>query len=136
MIGGADEEDLAPAARGCILCGSCEPLCPMGIRTQQATIRLRKNLSARGFLPKPVIDLACTKPGRPGSSCIVIPGRALRANAQLAASVLALLGQNAVLHSDDGYDILLALESGQEINDDRLEGIHRAVDQSNGDRRC
>jgi ferredoxin len=121
LIGGADEEDLAPAARGCILCGSCEPLCPMGIRTQQATIRLRKNLSARGFLPKPVIQPHVHDAGKTGSSsCIMIPGRALRANASLSASVLALLAQKAALHSDDGCDILLTLESGQEMNDDRL----------------
>jgi ferredoxin len=123
LIGGADEEDLAPAARGCILCGSCEPLCPMGIRTQQATIRLRKNLSARGFLPKPITQPHTHKAGKAGSSCIVIPGRALRANASLSASVLSLLGQKAGLHPDDGYDILLTLESGQEMNDDRLLGF-------------
>jgi ferredoxin len=119
LIGGADEEDLAPAARGCILCGSCEPLCPMGIRTQQATIRLRKNLSARGFLAKPAIQHHPHK-ARTVTSRIVIPGRQLRANAPLADSVLTLLGQQAGLHSDDGYDILLTLESGQEMNDDRL----------------
>ncbi len=120
LIGGAEEEDLAPAARGCILCGSCEPLCPMGIRTQQATIRLRKNLSARGLLPKPAMQPHRHKTGK-ASSRIVIPGKSLRTNAPLAASVLAFLGQKAGLHSDDGYDILLTLESGQEINDDRLE---------------
>jgi ferredoxin len=123
LIGGADEEDLAPAARGCILCGSCEPLCPMGIRTQQATIRLRKNLSACGFLAKPISQPHAHETGKADSSCIVIPGRQLRANASLSASVLALLGQQAGLHSDDGYDILLSLESGQEMNDDRLEGF-------------
>jgi ferredoxin len=119
LIGGADDEDLAPAARGCILCGSCEPLCPMGIRTQQTTIGLRKNLSARGFLPKPVIRPHAHEACK-ASSYIVIPGRQLRANAPLTASVLSLLGQNAALHSDDGYDILLTLESGQELNDERL----------------
>ncbi len=123
LIGGADEEDIAPAARGCILCGSCEPLCPMGIRTQQATIRLRKNLSARGFLAKPVIQPHSHEAGKTLSSCLVIPGRALRANAPLVAAVLALLGKNAGLHVDDGYDIQLTLESGQEMNDGRLEGF-------------
>ncbi len=119
LIGGADEECLAPAARGCILCGSCEPLCPMGIRTQQATLRLRKNLSARGFLPKPIVHNLPRK-ARAVSSRIVIPDRRLRGNPSLAASVLALLGHNAGFHADDGYDILLALESGQEMNDERL----------------
>jgi len=126
LIGGADEEDLAPAARGCILCGSCEPLCPMGIRTQQTTIRLRKNLSARGFLPKPMTHPHTHEAGK-ASSHIVIPGRQLRANAPLAAAVLAFLGQKAGLHSDDGYDLLLTLESGQELNDVRLEGYITAL---------
>ncbi len=119
LIGGADEEELAPAARGCILCGSCEPLCPMGIRTQQSTIRLRKNLSARGFLAKPAVQHRAQK-ARTVSSRIVVPDWRLGMNASLADSVLALLGQKAALHADDGYDILLTLESGQEMNDDRL----------------
>lgn len=122
LIGGANEEDLAAAARACILCGSCEPLCPMGIRTQQATISLRKNLSARGLLPKP-----STRPHLHDSektfSRLVIPGRQLRANARCAASVVAFLGRNAGLHADDGCDILLSLESGQDMNDDRLEAF-------------
>lgn len=122
LIGGADEEDLAPAARACILCGSCEPLCPMGIRTQQATIRLRKNLTARGLLPKPITQPHTHDTGKTFSR-LVIPGRQLRANVQLAASVVAAWGRNAGLHSDDGYDILLSLESGQGMNDDRLEAF-------------
>jgi ferredoxin len=125
-IGGASEEELAPAARGCILCGSCEPLCPMGIRTQQATIRLRKNLSARGFLAKPTTQPRIHNAEKV-SSHLVIPGRELRENTQLAASVLTLLGQHTGLHSDDAYDILLTLESGQEMNDDRLEGFIAAL---------
>jgi len=120
LIGGADEEDLAEAARGCILCGSCEPLCPMGIRTQQATIRLRKNLSARGLLPKPIVQPDAQRAGVAGSPRLVIPGRILRTNNALASTVITLLGQGAGLHSDDGYDIRLTLESGQEMNDDRL----------------
>jgi len=79
LIGGADEEDLAPAARGCILCGSCEPLCPMGIRTQAGHDQTcARNLSARGFLPKPIIQPHTHKAGKAGSSCVVIPGRSLR----------------------------------------------------------
>ena len=123
LIGGADEEDLAPAARACILCGSCEPLCPMGIRTQQTTIRLRKNLSARGFLPKPVAMGDRPRSGNANFTRLVIPGGALQANIHLASAVLQLLGKNVGLFGDDGYDILLTLESGQEMNDARIEAF-------------
>lgn len=121
MIGGAGEEDLAPAARACILCGSCEPLCPMGIRTQQTTLRLRKNLSARGFLPKPAVAGNRPRPGNANFRRLVIPGGALQANIHLASAVLQLLGKNIGFYGDDGYDILLTLESGQEMNDARIE---------------
>lgn len=120
-IGGARDEDLVASARACILCGSCEPLCPMGIRTQQATISLRKNLSARGLLPKPAIQPDTQRSAMADYSRLVIPGRILRANTPLASSILTLLGQRAGLYSDDGYDILLTLESGQEMNDERIE---------------
>ena len=121
MIGGADEEDLAPAARACILCGSCEPLCPMGIRTQQTTIGLRKKLSARGFFPKPVAARHSPRSGSANLSRIVVPGGVLQANIHLASAVLHLLGKNVGFYGDDGYDILLSLESGQEIGDARVE---------------
>jgi len=121
-IGGASEEELAQAVRGCILCGSCEPLCPMGIRTQQSTIRLRKNLSARGLLAKPTAQ-SRTHTMERTSSHLVIPGNRLRDNAALAAKVLSLLGRQTAFFSDDAHDILLTLESGQEMNDDRLEGF-------------
>lgn len=120
-IGGANEEDLAPSARACILCGSCEPLCPMGIPTQQTTIRLRKNLSAQGFLPKPVALRDRLRSGSAHFPRLVIPGGALQANIHLASAVLQLLGKNIGFYDDDGYDILLALESGQEMNDARIE---------------
>jgi ferredoxin len=120
-IGGANEEDLAPSARACILCGSCEPLCPMGIRTQQATIRLRKNLSAQGFLPKPVALRDRPRSGSANFPRLVIPGGALQANIHLASAVLQLLGKSVGFYGDDGYDILLALESGLEMNDARIE---------------
>jgi hypothetical protein len=35
--------------------------------------------------------------------------------------VLHLLGKSSGFYNDDGYDILLALESGQEVNDARIE---------------
>jgi len=120
-IGGATEEDLASSAKACILCGSCEPLCPMGIRTQQATIALRQNLASRGLLPKPAAQFTKQKSERLATSRLLLPGKALRADSKLASSVLKLLGQGVGLHPDDGHDIALALESGQAMSDTRIE---------------
>ena len=121
LIGGAEEEDVAAAARGCILCGSCEPLCPMGIRTQQTTIELRRNLSARGFISRPVVLHDTQRIGTANASRLVIPGSLLRANIHLVSAVLQLLGKNVGISGDDGYDIVLTLESGREMDDARLE---------------
>jgi len=120
-LGGATEEDLLASARACILCGSCEPLCPMGIRTQQATITLRQNLAARGLLPKPGARSGKQRSETPGTSRTLLPGKALNEDAKLASSVLRLLGQRAGIHSEDGYDISLSLESGQDISATRIE---------------
>lgn len=119
-IGGATDEDLLASARTCILCGSCEPLCPMGIRTQQATIALRQNLAARGLLPKPGAQFNKQKSESFATSRILFPGKALSEDSKLASSVLGLLGEPVGLCVDDGYDIVLGLESGQAMNDTRI----------------
>lgn len=126
-IGGATDEDLVSSAKACILCGSCEPLCPMGIRTQQATIALRRNLFKHGLLPKPNAHLNNPKPQTPGSSRVLLPGTTLRADHKLASAVLGLLGQNVSLHFEDGYDIALALESGQAISHARIDSFRQSL---------
>jgi ferredoxin len=122
-IGGAMDEDLLASARACLLCGSCEALCPMGIRTQQTTIALRRNLAARGLLPKPGEQIDRQRSETPEVSRTLLPGKALGADSKLASSVLELLGPPVGLHFDDGYDIALALESGQAISDTRIEAF-------------
>ncbi len=120
-IGGATEENLVSSARACILCGSCEPLCPMGIGTQQTTMALRQTLAARGFLPIPRVRVSGQQVGTPVPSRLLLPGIALRADRKLVSTVLDILGQPISLHGDDGHDISLALESGQSISDGRIE---------------
>ncbi len=119
-IGGATDEDLLASARACILCGSCEPLCPMGIRTQQATISLRRKLSALGLLFRPLVPHDTQRIETANASRLVIPGSLLRANIHHVSAVLQLLGKNVGLSGDDGSDIVLTLESGQEMNNARL----------------
>jgi hypothetical protein len=92
----------------------------MGIRTQQASIALRQNLAAHGLLPKPGVQFNTQKSETLITSRILLPGKALRANSKLASSVLDLLGQSVGFHADDGYDIALALESGQAVSDSRM----------------
>jgi L-lactate utilization protein LutB len=99
-IGGAVDEDLLASARACLLCGSCEALCPMGIRTQQTTIALRRTLAARGLLPKPGEQINRQKSETPAVSRILLPGKALGVDSKLASSVLALLGDPVGLHVD------------------------------------
>jgi len=122
-IGGATDEDLLASARACLLCGSCEALCPMGIRTQQTTITLRQNLAARGHLPKPGAQINRQKSETIVFSRFLLPGKALSADSKLASSVLELLGQRVGLHVDDGYDIALDLESGQAMSAARIEAF-------------
>jgi ferredoxin len=123
LIGGAADEDLAASAGACILCGSCEPLCPMGIRTQQTTIALRRSLAARGLLPEPGARSGQQYSETPGTPRIVLPGKSLSEDANLASSVLNLLGERVGMHSDDGYDIALAIEAGLAIDDARIEAF-------------
>lgn len=122
-IGGATDEDLAASARACILCGSCEPLCPMGIRTQQTTLALRQGLVKQGLLPTPDNQTNKLTSETPAVSRPVLLGRAFRENTALASSIIELLGRGAGLFADDGHDIALALESGQEVSDTRLEAF-------------
>jgi NAD-dependent dihydropyrimidine dehydrogenase PreA subunit len=123
LIGGATEADLASSARACILCGSCEPLCPMGIRTQQTTIALRKSLATHGLLPKPDMRSAKQRSETPRTPRVLLPGKKLGEDAELVSSVLKLLGQHIGLFSDDGDDIALAIEVGQAIDDARIEAF-------------
>jgi ferredoxin len=114
-IGGAAEEELVVSARACILCGSCETLCPAGIRTQQATLALRFRLAEKGLMPKQ--NLTAQQPaigGVPGTR-VLVPGRALFGDKPLLERILELLSQPnkpAACSPDDGHDLGLALESG------------------------
>ena len=119
-IGGAQEEELADSAKACILCGSCEPLCPMGISTQHATIALRQVLGSRGLLPLPGQRAPLIKAPIKGNRHLLLPGRALMANPGIAETTAGLIGKDVGLFWDDGYDIALALEAGEEISEQRL----------------
>ncbi len=117
--GGAVPEDLASSAKACILCGSCASICPRGIRTQEMTLALRKSLE--GLFPRKALPSAGQAAER--ASSVFIPGPSLRANASLAALTQSLLQKKqkeTVLWHDDGQDVLHSLESGVEVDQDRV----------------
>ena len=91
-IGGAREEELVDSAKACILCGSCEPLCPMGISTQHTTISLRQALGSRGLLPLPGRPAPVVHPPTKRTQDLLLPGRTLMANPGIAEAAAGLIG--------------------------------------------
>jgi ferredoxin len=140
-VGGAPDAELEASARACLLCGSCEPVCSMGIRTQQVTLNLRARLAERGVL----IELPAHTgehegvANAPAGGAVLIPGPTMRADARLTERALAALsgassGERVGLLCEDGYEIALTLESGRAVNEARLnrflstlEGAARVV---------
>ncbi len=97
-IGGAGEEELAASAKACILCGSCEPLCPMGIRTLRATLRLRQNLSGKGLMPAFSLSSKSVPAKTKPSSHLLLAGRALMETPEIAKRCTELLGLEIYHH--------------------------------------
>lgn len=105
---GATREDLAASVGGCTLCGACEPACPEELPLVDMVMELR---SGRTF--------PSTQVGTQGRKKLLLPGRALRAEPARLARTLALL-EGYELAADDGADIVVALETGAPITDERL----------------
>jgi len=120
---GAQGSELAASARACILCGSCEALCPRELRTVQATLRLRKLLQKTGTVPMSSATRGSSKRPTSASGRLLLAGQSLRENTALLGTVLGLLGHSTVLVDDDGQDIISAMESGAEISDNRIAGF-------------
>lgn len=127
---GTEEEEYARSVQACILCGSCEPLCHRGIATTIHTIRLRQLLARRGLLPGTNTAGHSGSPQKATAARIFLPGAALRSRVYLLERVLRLLGRTGgelLCAADDGTDIVLSLESGGEIRNERLEGFLRSL---------
>lgn len=126
---GAVAADLAGVLEACVLCGACDPVCPEGIALSDMILDLRRYLPAR---PEPAaLQAAWQKAAEADEAApagaLLLPGAALRADAGLLARVLELLGIGCA--TDDGADIVLALEAGGVIDParrrrflDRLDG--------------
>lgn len=125
-IGGAAEEELAASARACILCGSCETLCPTGIRTQQATLALRRRLAEKGLMPLVALPPQRPAAGEVGGGRLLLAGPALSGNKPLLEIVLRLLerpGRPVVCAGDDTHDPWLMLESGYVPVNEQLQSF-------------
>ncbi len=113
---GAPEAELALSARTCILCGSCEALCPRDLRTLQATMRIR-SMNAR--TTNAVKDRKRT--GKRSSGRVLLAGQAMQRDPKLLNLVLSLIGTGATsVADDDGRDIVAAIETGAGLSDERI----------------
>ncbi len=129
---GAKPEDLRDSIGACLLCGSCEPVCPMGVSTVGVTLRLRAALN--GAAPEELTQKHAASSAKNGA--MLIPDAALRERSGLLERVKTLLG--IAVAEDDGADIAGAFEAGHASNAQRagaflkpLAGLREVV-TSNG----
>ena len=104
----ATRDDLAASVAGCTLCGACEPACPEELPLVDMVMALRSEAA------RPQVRM---RGG--GKKKLLLPGRALGADAKRLAKTLALL-EGYDLAPDDGADLVAALETGAAIADERL----------------
>ena len=119
---GAQPEELKDSVGACLLCGSCEPVCPMGIRTVDITLKLREALNngkSKDDLPQVQVSRSAT------DRAVLIPDTALKSNAGLLERTLRLL--DIPLTEDSGSDILEAYESGRRPNPGRVTAFLKAL---------
>ncbi len=122
----ATHDEIAPALFSCLLCGACDVLCPEQIDITDTIKTLRQALFAKGgeielrkkiesLLAQPVAET------RLEENTIILPGKALRSMPDTLTKIQRLLSNetHAVIATDDGDDIALALEAGIHISEQR-----------------
>ncbi len=128
LLGGAEAGELKDSVDACLLCGSCEPACPVGIPTVDITLNLRSELSGvtQGDLPKVEVERSS-----PGTS-MIFPDLSLKKEKELLNLSASLL--NMPVAEDCGSDILEAFKRGLTLSDERtlaflrtVAGLHYAV---------
>ena len=127
LQGGAEPEELKESVGACLLCGSCEPACAMGIKTVDITLQLRAAFNEnKNDLPKEIFS------GRTSGFDILIPDTAMREQNELLDHVTSLL--DVKVAEDDGLDILGGFENGTTPGVERLRlflqklaGIRRVI---------
>ena len=114
---GASAADIAASIDSCTLCMACDPVCPERIDLTAMLINLRRQLAGvQSELPTRPIAPALALP----TSTVFLPAPSLRQNARLLVQITSHLGDISV-HSDDGSDLVQALEAGIDTPPARLE---------------
>jgi len=126
----ASHDDISSALFSCLLCGTCDILCPENIDITETIKALRKetfsheieaelNQKITSLLAQPSSELKIEE------NAIILPGKALRANPMRLTKIQSLLpGEvDIALSLDDGDDIALALEAGVDISEHRLHSF-------------
>jgi len=137
LQGGASPEDLSESLMACVLCGACEPSCPVGIDTVGMTMDLRSMLIDLGA--SPMADrLKSREKHLSGQSPLptkenvrlFLPGATLRTNAPIFRRVRRLLEQesNISIAADDGSDAAVAMEAGLQLTAERKRHFIRSLE--------
>ncbi len=125
LQGGAKIEEIRNSVDACILCGSCEAACSMGIRTVDITLKLRAAINKNNEeMPiQRYNDQALTE------TTILLPNAALLADKKTLKLTTGLL--NIPLAKDNSQDILLFLLKKFEVGfipeAEMLEGFLRRL---------
>lgn len=114
---GASVADMAVSIDACTLCGSCEPACPENIALVDLLLSLRNELAAGDKERSARIDWRRHRIGGPPvyRGTVLMPAAGTPAMNELCS----VLGQGVQIADDVGSDILLALESGVAIPENR-----------------
>lgn len=110
---GAAAQALVDSVRGCTLCGACEPACPEDLPLVDMVMELRRDA------PLPEVS----REDFSRKTDVLLAGRILGSDEVRRDKALALLGEGFELSTDEGLDIVLALESGAALAADRLQGF-------------
>ena len=124
---GIPVEVLAESLEACVLCGACEPVCPVKIDTVGMTIDLRARLAAGGHSPlakaasilpmMTVKDRAVAESGAGSGATRFMPGRALRSDPDRTRQFVSLFEKQHIARTeDDGADLTISLEAGLPID--------------------
>jgi ferredoxin len=133
---GVSVESLAVSLDACVLCGACEPVCPVEIDTVGMTLDLRKRQAETGGSALATAAAKLQAPAAEISSADAIagatwflPGRALQADPARLRTVTALFESSgaARVAADDGADLASALEAGLPIDVNRRERFLRPL---------
>lgn len=115
---GAVAAEIAASVAACTLCGACEPACPERLPLVDMIVELRRASPASAAT-------AFFEGEEPEAETLLLPGRALRADAARLARIAGLL--DAAIAADDGSDLAEALEKGIAIPDERRDAFIRNV---------